>query len=276
MGVVLGCGLEAASGRGAGTGPLARGVGAALVAVSLGVACGARGADAGSGSWLRPPPGPGLASASASASPASSAPAAVVASRFRLVARGQETLSFTWETTRPAPSRLEVHGRDGQTWIEGPAAGAPVRRHRWTLHGLVPGTRYRVAPAAAHGAPMLTAALGPTRPGRDQLLWVCRHWSDEEVDVLSAPLLRSFTTQPTTAADFHRRRRLLERWLEQLRDAGASLPPAITAGKADLLADADYLKSLYYVNQARALARLDRALARLDAFLERRPQAPSR
>lgn len=65
----------------------------------------------------------------------------------------------------------------------------------------------------------------------------------------------------TTLNTFHERRQYLSLWIEQFKNSSRKLPEGPT--KEDIGVEADYLKSLYYVNGKRAIERLDICIERI-------------
>lgn len=81
------------------------------------------------------------------------------------------------------------------------------------------------------------------------------------VDNLNLDKKKELIAGTTTEGNFHERRQYLSLWIEQFESAGRELPPGFTTENTSIRDEAEYLKSLYYVNPARALSKLDKAVA---------------
>jgi hypothetical protein len=77
------------------------------------------------------------------------------------------------------------------------------------------------------------------------------------VDNLTDEKKKELLARTSTEATFHERRQYLSLWIDQLQAAKRDLPNGVTEGKEDISAEAEYLKSLYYVNPKRAVEKLD-------------------
>ncbi len=80
------------------------------------------------------------------------------------------------------------------------------------------------------------------------------------VDNLTLDKKKELIAVTSTKGNFHERRQFLSLWIEQFEKEGKTLPAGVSSNKKDIRAEAEYLKSLYYVNVKRALERLDTAI----------------
>jgi serine/threonine protein kinase len=80
------------------------------------------------------------------------------------------------------------------------------------------------------------------------------------VDNLTLEKKKELLIRTSTEANFHERRQYLSLWIDQFNAQKKTLPGGITEGKKTIHEEAEYLKSLYYVNSKRAVAKLDRCI----------------
>lgn len=80
------------------------------------------------------------------------------------------------------------------------------------------------------------------------------------VDNLTKVKKRELLIGKSDETTFHERRQYLSLWIDQFQSEKKTLPGGITPGKADIAAEAEYLKSLFYVNPDRAITKLDKCV----------------
>lgn len=212
---------------------------------------------------------------------------------IQVVDRKHNQVTIRWSTNLETDTKVRIgQTRDYSRIVENPEQRRELD-HSIVIHGLKGNTTYHyqiVASDPDNSQQEVTSddkrfvtraeagPNGPTAPlkelAKSYVDKLTRMTPDEKeklerslseflpsVENLTTDRKKELIAGTTTQGNFHERRQYLSLWIEQFEKAGKSLPAGFTQPQFSVKDEADYLKSLYYVNPKRALEKLDRCVA---------------
>lgn len=211
---------------------------------------------------------------------------------IQVVDRKHNQVTIRWSTNLETDTKVRIgQTRDYSRIVENPEQKRELD-HSIVIHGLKPNTTYHYQIVASDpdnpdqevtsddkrfvtraestgsgpGAPLKELAKSYvdklTRMTPDEKEKLERSLSEflPSVDNLTQEKKKELIAGTSTQGNFHERRQYLSLWIEQYDKEGKALPKGITEGKENIREEAEYLKSLYYVNVKRALEKLDKSI----------------